>query len=115
MLLASKWNRDGTLIASGGQERKLSVWAPIENKKSNKLVKTFLLNSEITDLDWQNSTDLAGSCLDNNICLWNLTQDQPIRVWRGHQTSINMIKWDPAGTLLASCSEDDIALLWSPK
>lgn len=26
-----------------------------------------------------------------------------------------MIRWDPAGTLLASCSEDDIALLWSPK
>ena len=26
-----------------------------------------------------------------------------------------MIKWDPAGSLLASCSEDDIALLWSPK
>jgi len=26
-----------------------------------------------------------------------------------------VIKWDPAGSLLASCSEDDVTYLWSPK
>jgi COMPASS component SWD3 len=26
-----------------------------------------------------------------------------------------MIKWDPAGSLLASCAEDDVVYLWSSK
>lgn len=72
------------------------------------------MDSEVVDVDWQNSTDLASSCMDNNICLWSLTQDMPLRIWRGYNSTINMIKWDPAGALLASCSEDDTALLWSP-
>jgi WD40 repeat protein len=38
-----------------------------------------------------------------------------LRVWRGHQGSLNYIKWDPAGSLLASCSDDEIAYIWSPK
>ena len=25
------------------------------------------------------------------------------------------MKWDPAGSLLASCSEDEVIYLWSPK
>jgi WD40 repeat protein len=28
---------------------------------------------------------------------------------------INGISWDPAGTLLASCSEDNYAVLWTPR
>jgi COMPASS component SWD3 len=36
-------------------------------------------------------------------------------VWRGHQGNLNVIKWDPAGSLLASCSEDEVIYLWSPK
>lgn len=67
------------------------------------------------DLDWQNSTELASCALDSNIYFWSITQDQPLRVWRGHQGNLNLVKWDPAGSLLASCSEDDVIYLWSPK
>jgi len=38
-----------------------------------------------------------------------------MRVWRGHTGNLNIIKWDPAGSLLASCSEDEVIYLWSPK
>jgi WD40 repeat protein len=108
--MSSKWNRDGNLIATGGQDKKVQVWDPI----SGKLLKVFDQDSEVMDIDWQNNSDLSSSCIDNTICLWNMGSDLPLRLWRGHNSTINMIKWDPAGTLLASCSEDDNALLWSP-
>lgn len=41
MLMTSKWNKDSSLIASGGQERKLQVWQPSDLKKQNKLLKTY--------------------------------------------------------------------------
>jgi WD40 repeat protein len=38
-----------------------------------------------------------------------------MRYWRGHSSSIGMIKWDPSGVVLASCAdEDDAAMIWSP-
>lgn len=81
----------------------------------DQVVKVFSQDDTIHDLDWQNSTDLA-SCSDNhNIYLWSITQDQPLRVWKGHRELINSIKWDQGGSILASCSEDEVAYLWSPK
>ena len=31
------------------------------------------------------------------------------------QSGVNAVKWDPSGTLLASCSDDHTAKLWSMK
>jgi WD40 repeat protein len=78
-------------------------------------VKLFKSDSDVIDIDWQNTTDLASSLSDNTICLWSFSSGNPTRVWRGHTSSIGMIKWDPAGVLLASCADDDdVALLWAP-
>lgn len=32
--------------------------------------------------------------------------DKPIKSFQGHTNEVNAIKWDPTGTLLASCSDD---------
>jgi WD40 repeat protein len=31
------------------------------------------------------------------------------------QSGVNMVKWDPSGTLLASCSDDHTAKVWTMK
>lgn len=31
----------------------------------------------------------------------------------GHTDEVNAVKWDPSGTLLASCSDDHTAKIWS--
>ena len=105
MVMVSKWNKDGSLIASGGQDRRVQVWIP-QGQKNDLIVKTFNQENDVVDLDWQNSTDLASCSLDQNIYLWSVQQEQPLRVWRGHQGNLNIIKWDAAGSLLSSCSED---------
>ena len=40
----------------------------------------------------------------------------PKQVWLGHQSTVESIKWDPKGFLLASSAADDSQILvWSPK
>ena len=41
MVLVSKWNRDGTIIASGGQDKRVQIWKPQEGAKSDLTVKVF--------------------------------------------------------------------------
>jgi WD40 repeat protein len=48
------------------------------------------------------------------IYLWNVDQpERPVQVWSGHHADIKQIQWDPAGNLLASCSTDPYAVVWS--
>jgi WD40 repeat protein len=115
MLLASKWNKDSTYIASGGQDQQIIIWKPTENS-ANQHFLSFKQDSDVIDIDWSSTHEFASAHSDNSICLWNIGNSQPDRVWRGHQSSIAMIKWDPAGGILASCAdEDDMALIWSPR
>jgi len=40
MVMVSKWNKDGTLIASGVQDKKVIVWMP-QGPSQDHIVKTF--------------------------------------------------------------------------
>jgi WD40 repeat protein len=75
MVLVSKWNKDGSLIASAGGEKSVKVWLPQAGLKGDQKVKVLSQENDIVDLDWQNSTDLASCALDSNIYLWSITQD----------------------------------------
>lgn len=36
-----------------------------------------------------------------------------MQVFQGHKMDVNAVKWDPTGKLLASCSDDSTAKIWS--
>ncbi|KAL4611067.1 hypothetical protein ACB092_08G097500 [Castanea dentata] len=40
-------------------------------------------------------------------------ENRPIKTFSGHQGEVNCVKWDPTGSLLASCSDDITAKIWS--
>jgi transducin (beta)-like 1 len=42
-------------------------------------------------------------------------EEKVLRRFKGHEDEVNAIKWDPTGTLLASCSDDKTAKIWSMK
>ena len=39
----------------------------------------------------------------------------PLKSFEGHEDEVNAVKWDPRGILLASCSDDKTAKVWSLK
>lgn len=79
------------------------------------MIKTFELESEISDIDWSSKDEFVVSTLDNNLYYYHVGNDKPMKVWRGHKSDINMVSWNWEGLILASCSEDKSAMIWSPK
>ena len=65
------------------------------------------------DVDWRDNVSFASCSTDNNIYVCKLGEEQPVRKFTGHKDEVNAVKWDPTGTLLASCSDDNTAKLWS--
>eukprot|EP00632_Arachnochrysis_sp_CCMP2950_P011041 CAMPEP_0185690504 /NCGR_PEP_ID=MMETSP1164-20130828/1159_1 /TAXON_ID=1104430 /ORGANISM="Chrysoreinhardia sp, Strain CCMP2950" /LENGTH=685 /DNA_ID=CAMNT_0028357075 /DNA_START=450 /DNA_END=2507 /DNA_ORIENTATION=- len=39
-------------------------------------------------------------------------RSSPIRLFRGHADEVNAVRWDPSGSILASCSDDCTVHLW---
>ena len=49
------------------------------------------------------------------VCVYKVGEEQPVKKFSGHTDEVNAIKWDPTGTMLASCSDDFSARIWSVK
>jgi transducin (beta)-like 1 len=65
------------------------------------------------DVDWRDNDSFASCSVDKSIYVCKLGQDQPVAKFEGHKDEVNAVKWDPTGTLLASCSDDCTAKVWS--
>ena len=86
-------------------------------------------------MDWRDETSFASCSTDKMVYVCKVGQDSYLKCFEGHQrgaraapahataapapperrapTQVNAIKWDPSGTLLASCSDDYTAKIWS--
>jgi hypothetical protein len=51
MIIVSKFNKDGSLIASGIQDKKVVVWMP-KGPNQDQIVKIFNQDNDVGDLDW---------------------------------------------------------------
>ncbi|ETW86725.1 hypothetical protein HETIRDRAFT_306016 [Heterobasidion irregulare TC 32-1] len=65
------------------------------------------------DVDWLDDETFASCGADKMIHLFGLGVDEPIKTFQGHESEINQIKFDPSGTLLASCSDDRSTRIWN--
>lgn len=60
----------------------------------------------IYDLDWKNDKEFATCSADGLIKSWDLSLPQCKQIYKGHKGAVNQIKWDSAGTILASSGMD---------
>jgi transducin (beta)-like 1 len=65
------------------------------------------------DVDWRDNESFASCSVDKSIYVCKLGHDQPVAKFEGHRDEVNAVKWDPTGSLLASCSDDCTAKVWS--
>lgn len=55
---------------------------------------------------------VVGASDDKNIYVWS-SHDQPFRVLRGHNDTINSVRYNVRKGILASCGIEGIVKLWS--
>ncbi|KAG5219946.1 F-box/WD repeat-containing protein [Salix suchowensis] len=65
------------------------------------------------DIDWIDDETFTSCGADNLVYVMRVGQSQPIRTLSGHQNEINQIKCNPSRTLIASCSDDTTARIWT--
>ncbi|KAK8471737.1 hypothetical protein PHAVU_002G014600 [Phaseolus vulgaris] len=111
-IFSLKWNKKGDYLLTGSCDQSAIVW----DVKAVKWKQQFEFHSGWTlDVDWRNNVSFATSSTDTKIHVCKIGENLPIKTFVGHQSEVNCIKWDPTGSLLASCSDDMTAKVWSMK
>ena len=59
------------------------------------------------DVAWLNNQRFV--LAERKLYLHDVASEEPVMTFEGHNTSIHCIKWDPSGSLLASCCDDPTA------
>ncbi|KAH0707627.1 hypothetical protein KY289_012703 [Solanum tuberosum] len=108
-IFSLKWNKIGDYLLSGSVDRTAVVW----NVQSGKSKQQFEFPSVVLDADWQNNDSFAVGSIDNMIYICKVGENRPVKRFSGHKNEVNAVKWDPSGSLLASCSDDTTVKIWS--
>lgn len=111
-IFSLKWNKKGDYLLTGSCDKTAIVW----DVKAEEWKQQFEFHAGPTlDVDWRNNVSFATSSTDNMIYVCKIGENRPIKTFAGHQGEVNCVKWDPTGSLLASCSDDITAKIWSMK
>jgi transducin (beta)-like 1 len=109
-LFSLKWNQAGNYLLSGSVDKTTAVW----DAATGRCVKHFKVhNAPTLDVDWRDNTSFASCSTDKMIYLCSLEESGPLRAYEGHRDEINCVRFDSSSSLLASCSDDGTAKVWS--
>lgn len=67
----------------------------------------------VLDVDWNDDNTFASASMDKSIHLFSISRASPVHRFKGHRDEVNVVKFSPCGTLLASCSDDHNVRIWS--
>lgn len=109
-LFSLKWNKAGNYVLSGSVDKTTAVW----DAETGRCVKHFKVhNAPTLDVDWRDDKSFASCSTDKMIYLCSLDEPGPLRAYEGHRDEINCLRFDDSASLLASCSDDTTAKVWS--
>eukprot|EP00967_Tisochrysis_lutea_P084555 scaffold118249_cov37-Tisochrysis_lutea.AAC.3 len=105
-IFSLKWNSTGQYLLSGSVDKTAVVW----DTTTSTVKQEFAFHKEPTlDVDWRDEDSFASCSTDRMIYVCKLNSPNYLRCFQGHRDEVNAIKWDPSGSLLASCSDDHTA------
>lgn len=105
-----KWSPGGKYLASGSVDKTAIVWDPENGEVIKKCTKH---KAPVLDLNWRDDSVFATCGADKTIYIISLGEEEPIATLTGHTDDVNEVQWSPSGKLLASCSDDATAKIWS--
>ena len=108
-LIAVKWNKDGNYIIAAGYSVIGYAWC----SETGIFRKRFIGHSApVLDVDWCNDICFASCSIDNQVIVYNINLETPLKTFLGHEHVVNSVRWDTSGTVLASCSDDTSVKIW---
>lgn len=106
-----KWNKDGSAIVTVSEKNNVVLW-----NTEGKLRASYQGHTDsVTWIDWKNNNMFATAAQNGVIKIWDVQSSSAIKTYNAHDSNIKWIKWDHAGALLASGSEDCTIKIWSQK
>jgi len=111
-IFSLKWNKSGNYLLSGSYDKTTIVWE-VNNERGVVRQQFSFHQAPALDVDWKNDYTFASCSTDKSVHICQVGAYEPLRTYRGHTDEVNAVKWDPSGTLLASCSDDCTAKVWN--
>ncbi|KAI5122354.1 hypothetical protein M0805_004112 [Coniferiporia weirii] len=108
-IFATRFSKSGRWLLSASLDGTACVWDVAEKK----LFMQFRCHTEYClDVEWLDDSIFASCGADKLIHIMQIENPNPLRTFEGHENEINQIKFNPARTRLASCSDDRTARIW---
>jgi len=110
-IFSLKWNKTGNYLLSGSYDKTTIVW---DVSSGSGFIKQQFEDHQAPalDVDWKDDTTFASCSTDKTVHICRVGAKIPLKTYRGHTDEVNAVKWDPSGSLLASCSDDCTAKVW---
>jgi WD40 repeat protein len=110
-IFSLKWNKKGNYLLSGSYDKTTIVW---DVSNGSGFIKQQFEDHQAPalDVDWKDDNTFASCSTDKTVHICRVGSEKPLKTYTGHTDEVNAVKWDPSGSLLASCSDDCTAKVW---
>ncbi|CAM9749158.1 unnamed protein product [Chrysoparadoxa australica] len=114
VLAASRFNADGTLLATGGADTEIVVWDAVAESGMCRLKGH---KDGVTDLAFVTCpgvlpTGLASSSKDTLVKIWDLTTQSCVQTIVGHRGEVWSLDVNPTGNRLVTGASDNQIRMW---
>ncbi len=105
------YNKDNSLLATGGNNNELKIW----NTSSNQVIKTLIVEeTPVGEVEWDPSGRFIAAAAGDDVYLWNVNDWSEYYVYRVHNSTIGSISWKRDGNLIATGDFNGEAHIWDP-
>ncbi|CEQ40602.1 SPOSA6832_02256 [Sporobolomyces salmonicolor] len=120
-IFSLKWSPNGTLLLTGSLDSTVCLW----ELSSGKVRQQYSTHGDsVLDVDWNDDSTFASASMDKTgleahqleferTSVFSTSRASPVHRFRGHRDEVNVVKFSPCGTLVASCSDDHTVRIWS--
>lgn len=111
------FNHDGEYLASCSEDCSYIIWKYENDSFTKVTVVDDIHKRPIYSVDWSKLGLIAGGSADDTIRVLKFNEsDRSVTLLatkeKAHSNDVNCVRWNPEGTILASCADDKLVKLW---